>query len=596
MAEYEAPMRDLSFVLFDVLEYSRILELPGLEEATPDLIEAVLGEAGRLATEVLSPLNRTGDTAQCRLHNGEVATPEGWKEAYRLFVDGGWNSLAVATEYGGQGLSVLVATAVQELWAGANMAFGLCPLLTQGAVEALIRHGSKALQARYLEKMISGEWTGTMNLTEPQAGSDLAAIKSMAVPEGDHYRLRGQKIFITYGDHDLTENIVHMVLAKTPDAPSGVKGISLFLVPRNLLDEQGQPSQKNDVTTVSLEHKMGIHASPTTVLSYGDDEGAVGYLVGELNEGLKYMFVMMNLARNAVGVQALGVAERSWQQALSYATDRVQGQALEGGDSGVPIIEHPDVQRMLLSMKARVEAMRVLDYYAALQLDCALRATDRDQQHASQALYDFLTPVVKGWSTETAVEVVSTGMQVQGGMGYIEETGAAQLYRDVRITTIYEGTTGIQAADFMGRKLLRDGGQTAQELIAQMRQEQALATVADTDLASALGAAVEVLEKATQSLLGKAGSGKLRNVFAVSVPYLMLWGVVCGGWLLTRSARIAREKRQQPGADHHFLQGKITSARFYAGHLLPQSQALAATVATGDETLVSLDIASLRTT
>ncbi|HED14496.1 MAG TPA: acyl-CoA dehydrogenase [Gammaproteobacteria bacterium] len=595
MAEYVAPMRDLSFVLFDLLDYSHVLALPGLEEATPDLIEAVLGEAGRLATEVLSPLNRTGDVSHSQLQNGEVVTPEGWKEAYRLFVDGGWNSLAVDTEYGGQGLPWLVSTAVQELWAGANMSFGLCPLLTQGAVEALIRHGSKDLQARYLENMISGEWTGTMNLTESQAGSDLAAIKTMAVPEGDHYRLHGQKIFITYGDHDLTENIIHMVLAKTPGAPSGVKGISLFLVPRNLLDEQGKPGQENDVTTVSLEHKMGIHASPTAVLSYGDGDGAVGYLVGEIHEGLKYMFVMMNLARNAVGVQALGVAERSWQQALAYASERVQGQALEGGKSGVPIIEHPDVQRMLLSMKSQVEAMRALDYYTALQLDCALREADPDQRQASQALYDFLTPVVKGWSTETAAQVVSTGLQVHGGMGYIEETGAAQLHRDVRITTIYEGTTGIQAADLMGRKLLRDRGQTAQMLITQMRQEQEASRASDPHLATTLGQAIDALEQATQSLLGKAAAGKLRNVFAVSVPYLMLWGVVGGGWLLIRSARIAAVKLQQPQADRNYLQGKITSARFFADHQLTLTMGLATTVESGDATLAALDIDTLAT-
>jgi len=595
MAEYVAPMRDVSFVLFDLLDYSQVLALPGLEEATPDLVEAVLGEAGRLATEVLSPLNRTGDSEHSQWQDGAVVTPEGWKEAYRLFVDGGWNSLAVDAEYGGQGLPWLVSTAVQELWAGANMSFGLCPLLTQGAVEALIRHGSKDLQAGYLEHMISGEWTGTMNLTESQAGSDLAAIKTLAVPEGDHYRLHGQKIFITYGDHDLTENIIHMVLAKTPDAPQGVKGISLFLVPRNLLDEQGKPGQKNDVTTVSLEHKLGIHASPTAILSYGDDAGALGYLVGEINQGLKYMFVMMNLARNAVGVQALGVAERSWQQALAYAADRRQGQALEGGEFSVPIIQHPDVQRMLLSMKSGVEAMRALDYYTALQLDCSLRETDPEQRQASQALYDFLTPVVKGWSTETATQVVSTGIQVHGGMGYIEETGAAQLYRDVRITTIYEGTTGIQAADLLGRKLLRDQGKTALALITQMRQEQAASRHTDPDLAAALAQAIDALEQATQSLLGKAAAGKLRNVFAVSVPYLMLWGVVSGGWLLTRSARIAAAKLQQPDADSHYLQGKISSARFFADHQLSQAMGLAVTVESGDTTLVALDIDTLAT-
>jgi len=595
MAEYVAPMRDLSFVLFDVLDYSRILALPGLEEATPDLIEAVLGEAGRLATEVLSPLNRSGDTQHSQLKEGVVETPDGWKEAYRLFIDGGWNSLAVDTQYGGQGLPWLVSTAVQELWAGANMSFGLCPLLTQGAVEALIRHGSKELQASYLENMISGEWTGTMNLTESQAGSDLAAIKTMAEPEGDHYRLHGQKIFITYGDHDLTDNIIHMVLAKTPGAPQGVKGISLFLVPRNLLDEQGKPGEKNDVTAVSLEHKMGIHASPTAVLAYGDNEGALGYLVGEINEGLKYMFVMMNLARNAVGVQALGVAERSWQQALAFAAERVQGQALEGSESGVAIIQHPDVQRMLLSMKSRVEAMRVLDYYAALQLDCSLHEADPGKRQESQALFDFLTPIVKGWSTETAIKVVSTGMQVHGGMGFIEETGAAQLHRDVRITTIYEGTTGIQAADLMGRKLLRDGGKTAQNLLAQMRQEQQETATIDAELAASLGQSLDVLEQSTRSLLGKAAAGKLRNAFAVSVPYLMLWGVVCGGWLLTRSARVAAVKLQQPDADHKYLQGKITSVRFFADHHLTQASGLAATVESGDTTLTDLDLDTLAT-
>ncbi|MBI3936883.1 MAG: acyl-CoA dehydrogenase, partial [Betaproteobacteria bacterium] len=446
MSTYTAPLADMRFVIKELVGLDRIAALPGCEEASAEVVDAVLEEAGKFASEVLAPLNPIGDREGARLENGRVFAPPGFKEAYRKFIEGGWNGLSGRPEHGGQGLPHLVATPVAEMWNSANLAFCLCPMLTSGVLEALRLHGSAEQQSRYLPKLTSGEWCGTMNLTEPQAGSDLSAVRTRAIPEGDHYRIHGTKIFITWGEHDLAENIAHLVLARTPGAPEGVKGISLFIAPKFLVNPDGSPGERNDIRCVSIERKLGIHASPTCVLAYGDGKGAIGHLVGEENHGLEYMFTMMNHARLAVGVEGVAIAERAHQQALAYAKTRVQGWEV-GQRSGdrVTIIHHPDVRRMLLSMKAQTEAMRALAYAAAAALDQAKHQPDPAERRRQQALVDLLTPLVKGWCTEQAVEIASTGIQVHGGVGFVEETGAAQLLRDARITTIYEGTTGIQA-------------------------------------------------------------------------------------------------------------------------------------------------------
>ncbi len=589
---YIPPLRDIEFALNELADLQGVAEMPGHEQATPDLVHAVLEEAGKLATEVLAPLNVVGDREQSRLENGSVKTPEGWREAYRHFTQGGWNGLALDPEYGGQGLPWLVATAVQEMLHSANMSFGLCPLLTQAAVEAISRHGTPQQKALYLQALTTGRWTGTMNLTEPQAGSDLGAVRAKAVPEGDHYLISGQKIFITYGDHDLTENIVHLVLARTPDAPPGVKGISMFIVPKMKLGRAGDLQQANDVRCVSLEHKLGIHASPTAVLAYGDSGGAVGYLIGEENRGLEYMFTMMNLARLGVGVEGVGVGERAYQQARAYALERVQGHAV-GAPEGerATIVRHPDVRRMLMTMKAQVEAMRALCYVATTAYDKALRHPDAEARRHNQELVDLLTPVVKGWCTETGVEVASTGLQVHGGMGYIEETGAAQYLRDARITTIYEGTTGIQANDLIGRKLIRNNGVTAKELIAQMRAFAQTLAGSDGDAMQAvhagLSAGIEALEQATLWVL-TAHRQDPRLPLAASVPYLRLFGVVAGGWQLARGAAIARRRLTQ-GERDSFLEAKLLTARFYAEHIMPQAGALLHTITRGSEAVLALE-------
>ena len=467
---YSPPLKEMRFAL-DLAGLAEVAGLPGTGELTPDLVDAVLEEAGKLAAEVLAPLNQPGDKEGSRLENGIVYTPKGFKEAYRRFVEGGWNSVPFAPEHGGQGLPTLIHVALSEMWNAANMSFALCPLLNFGAVEAINAHGSPEQKATYLPKMISGEWCGTMNLTEPQAGSDLSLIKTRAVRDGQHYRITGQKIFITYGDHDFTDNIIHLVLARTPDAPAGTRGISLFVVPKMLVKPDGSLGERNDLRCVSLEHKLGIKASPTAVMAFGDERGAVGYLVGEENRGLAYMFTMMNNARLGVGLEGVAIAERAYQQARDYAKSRVQSRDIASSDEKpVTIIHHPDVRRMLLSMRAQGEAMRALVYYAAALLDLAKRHPDAAARQAHERLVDLLIPVCKAWSTDIGVEIASVGIQVHGGMGYIEETGAAQHYRDARITPIYEGTNGIQANDLMGRKLGRDRGETARRFIATMRE------------------------------------------------------------------------------------------------------------------------------
>jgi alkylation response protein AidB-like acyl-CoA dehydrogenase len=573
MTDYTPPLADMRFVLMELVGLDRIAMLPGCEHVTPDLVDAILQEAGRFAREVLAPLNRPGDMQGSRLTDGTVRTPDGFRDAYRQFIAGGWTALTGDPDHGGQGLPTAISAVVQEMWNSANMGFALCPLLSFGALEALTHIGSAAQKALFLPKMIDGTWTGTMNLTEPQAGSDLAAVRTRAVPEGDHYRLYGQKIFITYGDHDFTDNIIHLVLARLPDAPEGVKGISLFLVPKVLVRPDGTLGSRNDVHCVSLEHKLGIHASPTAVMAYGDHDGAIGHLLGEPNRGLEYMFIMMNQERFSVGLQGTAISERAYQQALGYARTRVQGTESGVRDGGrVPIIRHPDVRRMLLSMKAVTEATRALAYVAAAAMDIARRHPDATERARNQAMADLLIPVLKGWATESAVEVASTGIQVHGGMGFIEETGAAQHLRDARITTIYEGTTGIQANDLAGRKIARDGGAAAHAAIAEMRKA---ADGLPGNEATALREGIALLEQAVRWVVDRWPSDP-QEVAAGAVPLLKLFGVVAGGWQMGRAARIARERLASgDNADTGFYRAKLASARFYADHVLPQAHALA---------------------
>lgn len=579
----------MEFVLNELCDLDGVCSLPGLQETTSDVAAAVLEEAAKIAGEVLAPLNRQGDTQGARHIDGKVVTADGWKEAYRNFTEGGWNSISLSGKYGGQNLPYLVATPVQEMWHASNMAFGLCPMLTQSAVEALILHGSDALKDTYLPKMACGEWTGTMDLTEPQAGSDLSAVRTRAEPMGDHYRLFGQKIYITYGDHDLTENIIHMVLARTPDAPEGVKGISLFLVPKFLVNEDGSIGERNEVRCVSIEHKLGIHGSPTCVLAYGDSEGAIGYLVGEENQGLVYMFVMMNLARHAVGVEGLAIAERAYQQAVAYAKDRVQGRpvGMKSADR-VSIIHHADVRRMLMTMKCKVEAMRALAYLWAAAFDKSAHHPDEAERLRQQQMIELLTPIVKGWCTETGNQLAYLGVQVHGGMGFIEETGAAQHSRDARITTIYEGTTGIQAADLVGRKLLRDGGVAANMMLVTMREiESSAAVIGEFD--KVYKQSLDDLDQATQWLL-KVAMEDPQLPAAASYYYLELWGVVVGGWLMARSALAAQKKKSSGEVDENFHDNKIKTARYYAAHVLPSTTALKHSIIEGSDEVMALDV------
>jgi alkylation response protein AidB-like acyl-CoA dehydrogenase len=592
MSTYNAPLKDMHFALHEIAGLDEVLALPGFEEITAELVDAVLAEAGKFAREVLDPLNRSGDTNGATLANGVVTAPAGYREAYAKFIEAGWNGLGADPRYGGQGLPHTVAMAVQEIWNSANMSFCLAPMLTSGVLEALRHHASPEQLELFVPKLTAGEWSGTMNLTEPQAGSDLSAVRTQAVPQSGHYLLRGTKIFITWGEHDMSENIVHLVLARTPDAPEGVKGISLFIVPKFVPNADGSLGERNDVTCVSIERKMGIHASPTCVLSYGEGKGAIGYLVGEENRGLEYMFTMMNHARLGVGVEGIGLAERAYQHALDYARTRVQGREI-GQRSGdrVTIIHHPDVKRMLLSMKAQVEAMRALAYTAGAALDKARRHPDPVEKRRSQALVDLLTPVVKGWCTEQGVEVASTGMQVHGGMGFVEETGAAQYLRDARITTIYEGTTGIQANDLVGRKVAFEKGATAMALIEEMRALDAPLAALGADFNAARSnftAAIDSLESATLWVVDTYAESP-NAVAAVAVPYLKLFGAVAGGWVMARSAIVARAQCEDPQSDREFLTAKMATARFYAEHILPQARAHADTVITGSASVLALD-------
>ena len=591
MSTYTAPLQDMQFVIKELVGLADITAMPDCAEVTGDLVDAVLDEAAKFATGVLDPLNHTGDKTGARFADGSVTTPPGFKEAYRQFIAGGWNGLSGEAAYGGQNLPHVVSMPVQEMWNSANMAFCLCPMLTSGVLEAMKLKGTPGQKEKFLHKLTAGEWTGTMNLTEPQAGSDLSAVRTRAVPEDDHYRLHGTKIFITWGEHDMAANIVHLVLARTPDAPEGVKGISLFIVPKFLVNDDGSLGSRNDVKCVSIEHKMGINASPTCVLAYGDGKGALGYLVGEENRGLEYMFIMMNHARLGVGLEGVALAERAYQHAREYAKTRVQGRAI-GQKSGdrVTIIHHPDVKRMLLTMKAQTEAMRALAYSASAALDKANHHPDERERRTHQALVDFLIPIVKGWCTEQGVEIASVGVQIHGGMGFIEETGAAQYLRDARITTIYEGTTGIQAADLVGRKVGFEKGATAFAIIEVMRKiDPKLATSGNPDVSAArenLLHAIDGLAAATQWVVDTFPHNP-QAVAAVSVPFLKLWGTVGGGWLMARAALIADAKAGTDG-DTDFYRAKIVTARFYAEHILPQAAGLTSAVTGGSSSVLAL--------
>ncbi|MBM3540609.1 MAG: acyl-CoA dehydrogenase [Alphaproteobacteria bacterium] len=572
----------MRFTLDAIAGLSDIARLPGCAEATPELAAQILDEGGKFAANVLAPLYRYGDMEGARLDNGVVRTPRGWTEAYKAYVDGGWPGVPFDSGHGGQGLPWTLATPLAEMWNTANLGWALCPMLTAGAAEALAAHGTPWQKATLLPRLVSGEWTGTMNLTEPQAGSDLGAIRCRAVPDGDAYRLSGQKIFITYGDHELAENIVHLVLARTPGAPEGVRGISLFAVPKYLVGAEGRPGARNDVRCVRLENKLGIHASPTCVMAYGENGGALGTLVGEEGRGLECMFTMMNNERLAVGLQGVAVAERAYQLARAYARERRQGRDGATGEAHAPIIRHADVRRMLMTMRALTEAGRALCYAVAAELDRAKRQPDEAARKDSQALVDFLTPVVKAWCTDTGVEVASLGIQVHGGMGFIEDTGAAQILRDARITPIYEGTNGIQARDLVGRKLLREGGATAARFAALVDATAARLTGELAPIGQNLAYAVEAYESATAALLA-TGARTPEAAAAVAVPYLELVGVLAGGWVMARAAA-AEEVAASPG----FRAAKRTTARFYADAILPRTEALETVVRTAGPSILGL--------
>jgi butyryl-CoA dehydrogenase len=592
---YTAPIKDMLFVMHELAELKAIQQLPGCEEATDETVQAVLEENARFMGEVVAPLNWSGDTQPGGWSDGNVTTSPGFRAAFRSFVEAGWQGIQHPSEFGGQGLPKLVGAACMEMMQAANLSFALCPLLTDGAIEALLVAGSDEQKDAYLPRLIDGSWTGTMNLTEPQAGSDLSQVRARAVPQADgSYRIFGQKIFITYGDHDLAENIVHLVLARTPNAPEGVKGISLFIVPKFMFEADGKLGQRNDVYCASIEHKLGIKASPTCVLIYGDDKGevgpgAIGHLIGEENRGLEYMFVMMNAARFQVGMQGIAVSDRAYQKAAAYAKDRVQSRAVEGSSGPVPIIQHPDVRRMLMFMRSNTEAARAIAYVAAGHFDMAHHHSDGAVRKQAQAAYEYLIPIVKGWSTEISIDIASTGVQVHGGMGFIEETGAAQFYRDARILTIYEGTTAIQANDLVGRKTSRDGGATARWFMGQMRAtagELARAGGEHAAIGERLAAAVEAYDAVVGFVVDQFRND-IRSVFAGSVPYLKLAGIVHGGWQLARSALAAR-RLISDGRDVAFAQAKIATARFFADHMMVTAPGLAASIVSGSAGTLAL--------
>jgi alkylation response protein AidB-like acyl-CoA dehydrogenase len=589
---YKAPLKDMLFVMNELAGLSIINALPGCEDATADTVEAVLEENAKFCANEVAPLNWPSDKDPSFWHDGQVTTAKGFKEAFKGFAQAGWQGVQHPTEFGGQGLPKLVATPCIEMLNASSISFALVALLSDGAIEALLTAGSDEQKATYLEPLISGKWTGTMNLTEPQAGSDLAAVRTRAVPQGDGtFKVFGTKIFITYGEHDMAENIVHLVLARTPDAPAGVKGISLFIVPKFLVNADGTLGARNDAHCVSIEHKLGIKASPTAVLQFGDHGGAIGTLVGEENRGLEYMFIMMNAARFGVGMQGIGLADRAYQQAVAFAKDRVQSRDLAGSAGPVSIIHHPDVRRMLMSMRSQVEAARALAYVGAGISDVAHHHPDAAMRKNNLAVYEYLVPIIKGWSTEMSQDVTRDGVQVHGGMGFIEETGAAQHYRDAKILTIYEGTTAIQANDLVGRKTVRDGGAVAKAILAQVRATEA-------ELADAAGADFKAMHRAltqgSQSLeivvdyVANNMKSDIKGVFSGSVLYLKLAGIVLGGWVMARSALIAQRKLDAGEGDESFYKAKIATARFFADHILTQAWGLQVAIVEGSAGVLAL--------
>ena len=586
MTDYNPPLKDMLFNIHELSGLKRVLQLESFADFDADVVDQVVEEAAKFAAEVLSPINIPGDQVGCKhVDNGVVAAP-GFADAYEQFTDNGWQSLDVSPEYDGMGMPGIVGVAAAESWHSACLSFALCPMLTSGAISAIEAHGSKALRNRYLPKLASGAWTGTMNLTEPQAGSDLAVVTTRAVPEGDHYRISGSKIFITWGDQEFSENIIHLVLARLPDAPEGVRGISLFLVPKFLLNDDGSIGERNDVDVPGIEHKLGIHASPTCVMAFGENDGAIAYLVGEENKGLAGMFTMMNRARIDVGVQGLAISERAYQLARSYALDRKQGKA-PGVKGSATIIHHPDVRRMLLVMKSQIEAMRATAYYIAGTRDLTDHSDDEAEQSAAENRMDLLTPVIKAWMTEIAQELTSLGVQIQGGMGFVEETGAAQHMRDARVLPIYEGTTGIQALDFVGRKIMADEGRNMGALLAEM-------TALDAELAederlaeirAALAEGVEQLRSATSWLL-EQGPLDPNTAGSASVNMIMLTGIVVGGWQMALAALAITKGAASD--DQAFAAAKLVTARFYGQHILPRARGLAAAAMAGADAVMAL--------
>ncbi len=589
---YTAPIKDMLFAMEHLAHLDQVAQIPGFEDAGLETAQAVLEESAKLCEGVVEPLNIPGDTQPSSFDGGKVTTTPGFKEAYQQFVEGGWQGLQHPAAYGGQGLPKTIGAACVEMLNSSNISFALCPLLTDGAIEALLTAGSDDLKATYLEKLITGEWTGSMNLTEPQAGSDLALVRTRAEPQPDgSYKVFGTKIFITYGEHDMADNIVHLVLARVAGAPEGVKGISLFVVPKFLVNADGSLGARNDVHCVSIEHKMGIKASPTAVLQYGDHGGAVGYLVGEENRGLEYMFIMMNAARYGVGMQGIGVSERAYQRAVQYARDRVQSRPVDGSVAGsAAIIHHPDVRRMLMTMRATTEACRAMATTAAAAYDAAHHHPDAEVRKANAEFYEFMVPLVKGYSTEMSLEVTSLGVQVHGGMGFIEETGAAQYYRDAKILTIYEGTTAIQANDLVGRKTARDGGKNAKDIAAQIakteEQLRASGTAAAQAMALRLQAAREAFLDVVDFVAGKAKASP-NAVYAGSVPYLMLTGNLVAGWQMGRALLVAQDKLAQ-GEDVAFMQAKVATAQFYAEHILTRTTSLRDSILAGGDSACAL--------
>jgi alkylation response protein AidB-like acyl-CoA dehydrogenase len=589
---YTAPVKDMLFNIKHLAAIDQVAQMPGFEDAGFETAQAVLEECAKLSEQVIAPLNVEGDRNPSFFKDGQVTTSKGFKDAYRQFVEGGWQGLQHPANWGGQGLPKTIGAVCGEMVQSANLSFGLCPMLTDGAIEAMLTAASDELKATYLEKLVSGEWTGTMNLTESQAGSDLAAVRTRAEPQPDGtYKLFGTKIFITYGEHDYTSNIIHPVLARVTGAPEGVKGISLFIVPKVLVNKDGSLGARNDVQCVSIEHKMGIKASPTAVLQYGDNGGAVGYLVGQENRGLEYMFIMMNAARYAVGVQGIALAERSYQKAVAYAKDRVQSRPVDGSmKTSAPIIHHPDVRRMLMTMRAYTEGCRAMASVAAAAYDASHHHPDAEVRKQNLAFYEYMVPLVKGYSTEMSLEVTSLGVQVHGGMGFIEETGAAQYYRDAKILTIYEGTTAIQANDLVGRKTARDGGQTAKAIARQIEHTEAqLLKQAGADalvVAKRLQAAREAFIDVVNFVAGHTKASP-NAVFAGSVPYLMLAGNLMAGWQLARALLVAQDELAR-GEDAAFMQAKITTARFYADHILSKASGIRDSIVEGADSVTAL--------